>query len=207
MLNGLTIESQTAINGLIAKNIVATPIQKENIVKNSSGSVLSKNTQRTNFKIWPNSGIVLPEIIQTAKDVNLLEDRIQYHDYYANGNLKEVSLKNGAHIIYLWGYNQTQPIAKIENATSTQISAALGVSDVSDLNESNLSSINALRNNISFTNSMITTYTYVPLVGVSSITDPRGDTITYTYDSFGRLQFVKDKDGNILSENQYNYKQ
>jgi uncharacterized protein RhaS with RHS repeats len=53
---------------------------------------------------------------------------------------------------------------------------------------------------------MVTTYTYLPLVGVSTITDPKGDIITYSYDSFGRLEFVKDKSGNILSENQYNYK-
>ncbi|SHM98777.1 YD repeat-containing protein [Flavobacterium chilense] len=56
-------------------------------------------------------------------------------------------------------------------------------------------------------NAMITTYTYIPLVGVSTITDPKGDKITYTYDSFGRLEFVKDKNNNILSQNQYNYKQ
>jgi YD repeat-containing protein len=53
---------------------------------------------------------------------------------------------------------------------------------------------------------MITTYTYIPLVGVSTITDPKGDTQTFTYDSFGRLQNVKDKNGNILSENEYHYR-
>ena len=32
-----------------------------------------------------------------------------------------------------------------------------------------------------------TTYTYIPYVGVSSITDPRGTTTYYTYDASGRL--------------------
>jgi YD repeat-containing protein len=54
---------------------------------------------------------------------------------------------------------------------------------------------------------MITTCTYKPLVGITSLTDPRGDIITYTYDDFGRLEFVKDKDNKVLSESQYNYKQ
>ncbi|MGN7812046.1 hypothetical protein ACTJIW_24050, partial [Flavobacterium sp. 22659] len=63
---------------------------------------------------------------------------------------------------------------------------------------------NTLRANLP--NAMVTTYTYIPLVGVSTITDPKGQTTTYTYDSFGRLEFVKDNKGNILSENQYNYK-
>ena len=53
---------------------------------------------------------------------------------------------------------------------------------------------------------MITTYTCDPLIGVTSITDPKGYTIYYTYDSFGRLQHVKDAQGNIVSENEYHYK-
>ena len=52
---------------------------------------------------------------------------------------------------------------------------------------------------------MITTLTYKPLLGVSTVTDPKGDTQTYHYDSFNRLQFVKDSNGNILSENTYHY--
>jgi YD repeat-containing protein len=53
---------------------------------------------------------------------------------------------------------------------------------------------------------MITTYTYKPLVGVTSSTDPRGYTITYNYDTFGRLINVKDADGNLMSENEYHYR-
>ena len=68
-----------------------------------------------------------------------------------------------------------------------------------------LAALNALRTNLP--GAMVTTYTYKPLIGVSTITDAKGDQITYSYDSFNRLQFVKDKSGNILSENQYNYKQ
>ena len=55
-------------------------------------------------------------------------------------------------------------------------------------------------------NAMITTYTYDPLVGVTSVTDPRGQTVYYQYDAFGRLEYVKDKDGNLLSKNEYNHK-
>jgi YD repeat-containing protein len=53
---------------------------------------------------------------------------------------------------------------------------------------------------------MITTYTHDPLIGVTSMTDPREDTVYYRYDAFNRLIEVKDRDGNILSENTYNYK-
>ena len=53
----------------------------------------------------------------------------------------------------------------------------------------------------------MTTYTYKPLVGITSITDPRGEVVRYEYDEFGRLKYIKDKDGNILKANKYNYRQ
>jgi YD repeat-containing protein len=68
-----------------------------------------------------------------------------------------------------------------------------------------LEEINNLRSNPSFSNAFITTYTYNPLVGVTTLTDPKGDQITYSYDGLGRLQNVKDKDGNILSETEYHF--
>jgi YD repeat-containing protein len=61
-----------------------------------------------------------------------------------------------------------------------------------------------LRN--AFPNAQVTTFTYDPLIGVTSITDPRGETVYYHYDDFNRLEFVKDAQGDILSKNAYNYK-
>lgn len=52
---------------------------------------------------------------------------------------------------------------------------------------------------------MMTTYTYKPGVGVSSITDVNNKTQFYIYDEFNRLQYVKDHEGNILQYNKYHY--
>lgn len=52
----------------------------------------------------------------------------------------------------------------------------------------------------------MTTYTYDPLNGITSVTDPSNFTVYYDYDAFGRLKFVKDKDGFIEKMNEYNYK-
>lgn len=57
------------------------------------------------------------------------------------------------------------------------------------------------------TDAQMTTYTYDPLLGMTSQTDANGVTIYYEYDDFSRLYQVKDQDGNVLSENEYNYKQ
>lgn len=55
-------------------------------------------------------------------------------------------------------------------------------------------------------NSEITTYTYKPLIGLTSTTDPKGMTTYYEYDSFQRLKYIKDQNGNILKSYDYHYK-
>ncbi len=52
---------------------------------------------------------------------------------------------------------------------------------------------------------LMTTYTYKPLVGMTSETDPSGRIIFYEYDDFGRLKRIKDEEGKILQEYDYHY--
>ncbi len=162
--------------------------------------------------------LYLPSKVQTLKGVenldNPIEDRIVYHTYDAKGNPTEVSKKDGTHIVYIWGYNQTQPVAKIENATLANIPSATitSIQNASNLDKDAASentlrtALNGLRGVSALSKAQITTFTYDPLIGATSITDPRGQTMYYEYDDFNRLQFVKDKDRNILKETKYNYK-
>ncbi len=54
--------------------------------------------------------------------------------------------------------------------------------------------------------SQMTTYTYSPLFGMTSRTDPNNVTTFYEYDSFGRLQTTRDTDRNMVQEYEYHYK-
>lgn len=203
------IEQTPFMQQLVDANRVNEPIT----IKTFNGVTKLSERHLKYDKSSSTGNLLLPKEAYTNKgltDINIAistDRKLIFDQYDDTGNILQYTLENGAPVSVIWGYNKTQPIAKIENATNTQVATALGVSNVSALNEANMIAINALRNNASFSNCMITTYTHIPLIGVSTITDPKGDTITYTYDSFGRLEFVKDKDDNILSESQYNYKQ
>ncbi len=167
------------------------------------------------FEDWndlPEKYLLMPEIIKTAKGTAVTENRVHYKMRDEKGNPMEVEQENGTKISYIWGYNKTLPVAKIENIAHGSIpyglrSAIVQASIAIPYSEANmLTALENLRTDPALANAMVTTYTYIPLVGVTSITDPKGDKITYHYDTFNRLQFVKDKEGKILSENQYHYR-
>jgi YD repeat-containing protein len=149
----------------------------------------------------------LPQSITSKKDTGLEEVKVKFNRYDEFGNVLELQQESGILISYIYGYNKTLPIAKIENATYLEVQQY--EANIQTLSNGTNESLFVLAlNNLraALPNAMITTYTHKPLIGVTTITDPKGDTITYTYDSFGRLQYVTDKNGNKLSENQYNYK-
>ena len=199
------VASEPYINELFSRNIL-TPIKSQLF---RAGNKLSE--RKTVYKNWGDNTnpLFLPELIQGSKGQLSLENRVRFVKVdTANGNVLQLRQENGTNVSYIWGYNGTLPVAKIENAEYSSISTAL-ITDAQtaslDSNEENLKiKLKAIRD--ALPNAMVTTYTYKPLVGVSSITDPKGDTITYEYDSFGRLKSVKDNFGKLLSENEYNYR-
>ncbi|SCY86878.1 YD repeat-containing protein [Flavobacterium anhuiense] len=145
---------------------------------------------------------------------------ITYDLYDDKGNPMQITPKGKASVCYIWGYdNKKYPIAKIENAsllsghnniiTATQqtlinnaVAASFG--EINASTESNLiQKLKLLR--AGFPDAMVTTYTYDPFIGVTSITDPKEFTTYYEYDAYGRLKQVKDNDKKILSANKYHF--
>lgn len=51
----------------------------------------------------------------------------------------------------------------------------------------------------------MTTYTYDPLIGITSVTDVNDLSTYYEYDGFGRLKSILDNDKNIIKANTYHY--
>ncbi|SFJ00368.1 RHS repeat domain-containing protein [Olleya namhaensis] len=195
-ISGLTPDAYNAAYFLSREN--RFEILQTDVYKNSL-ELLSK--QRVNFT--KENNLILVNNIQNSKGDDPLQPRVVYHKYDLLGNPLELSKSDGTHQVYIWGYNGQFPIAKIENTTYSAIENLPSFGLDFEITE-NLSAIQEqeLR---SLSNTMVSTYTYRPLIGVTSVTDPRGNTIYYDYDGFNRLKQVKDKDDNILSKNDYNY--
>lgn len=191
---------------------IMTPIreiQYKNSIKLSEQFTLFAKDATTNSLLLPKQvyGAKFPNSYSNIVNVGNLEKKITYDLYDSKGNILQVTQENGITTTILWGYSRTLPIAKIENATLAQVANSLGVSLTTlqtTYNESNIAAINALRNTMPF--AMVTTYTHLPLIGVGSITDPKGISSSFTYDINNRLKKVIDRDENILSEYQYHYK-
>ncbi len=206
---------------LLDRNLLTTPIQSEHyLVKGSDKELLS--TQHMVYKNWEGeaSAFPKPELMQTAQGIitadNPLEDRIVYHKYDYKGNPLEVSRKDGTHVVYIWGYNEYYPIAKIENATYSEVEsyvADLKTKSNADIDrtkgytntEGDLrQALDNLRTVVP--NAIVATYTYDPLIGITSMTDPNGYTTYYEYDDQNRLDHITDANSKILKKYDYNYK-
>lgn len=203
------------IDNLIQKNRISEIIKSESIVNNDI--ISSSINKYVEVPISNQNSLSVINNVYSKKgdlDINNLTDDdlfATYDEYDEFGNLLQFKKANGISTAIIWGYDQTLPIAKIENILYSQIPqviiTALQHASNSDGEIALINQQNILRSVLSnVDNIRITTYTHKPLLGVSTVTDQKGDKITYTYDSFGQLQSVIDKDGNILSENLYHFK-
>lgn len=127
-------------------------------------------------------------------------------------NIIELLPRSKVPTTYLWSYSGQYPIAEIGNVTYKDVETVLGkalidrVSAATMPSEADMKAINDLRKNTgNLKDCLVTTYTYQPLVGMLTATDPSGTTITYEYDTFGRLKRTKDIDGKTVQEYDYHY--
>ncbi|TSE02858.1 PKD domain-containing protein, partial [Aquimarina algiphila] len=203
-------KASTVNNLLVAQNRITTPVETQH---KENTTILG--TQVTEFKDWGN-GIILPGITKVAKGDDNPEPRLTYHKYDTQGNPLEVSQVDGRHIMYVWGYNNTQPIVKIDNASYTGIPAAVttlinqlkSTSDNEDTatEETTMRTLfNNLRAHPYFTKAQVSGYTYDPLIGVTSMTNPQGQTAYYRYDDMNRMQYALDQDQHVVQQVRYNY--
>ncbi|KMQ59594.1 hypothetical protein ACM39_18340 [Chryseobacterium sp. FH2] len=204
---------------LIDKNMIGIPLETLTTQTMGAGTKTIGRTETIYPTTVPTSqsgNLVLPLSVKTYDLQNTASTEITYDKYDTRGNLEQYTTKAGVPVSIVWGYNNTQPIAKVEGATYTQIqglaSAIITASDTDASAAVNtdetvlLSALDNFRNNLS--NYQVTTYTYDPLIGVRSITSPSGIREVYLYDTANRLMEIREgsQTGKLLKEFKYNYK-
>lgn len=135
------------------------------------------------------------------------KEYVSFNQYDIKGNILERSISSGPAEVFLWGYNSQYPVAKIVGVTYDTAKKYInqGVLDLATSDQTVRDEVNKARTGLPA--ALVTSYTYSPLIGITSETDPTGKTIFYEYDSFGRLKLLKDKDGKILKQVNYQYQQ
>nr|WP_319511369.1 hypothetical protein [uncultured Draconibacterium sp.] len=185
-------------NTLISNNIVGKVVDN----RTYNGSLLVSGIQNK----FNNDGLVtdvykfetdVTDLAFNAGNAYTFSHEANYH--YTNSNLDQVFPENDIKTVYLWDSKGEYVMAKVENATYSQLSSLQ--------NKVCTYSSKTLYNNIKslVSGAIITTYSYDPLIGISEQTDTNGVTSYFEYDSFGRLKFVKNDDSHIQNMVRYNY--
>jgi YD repeat-containing protein len=190
-------------DAMIASNRISPVIQQLNY-KGSS----FLQSEKTNYKNWFNN-IIAPETVETQVGSNGTETRLHYYAYDNSGNILTVSKEKDTKVNYLWGYNFQYPVAKIVGNDFTTAGQYINLDILNNTSAYTDDQVRAGLNNLrsSLTGSLVTTYTYKPIVGMTSQTDPSGKITFYEYDGFQRLKTTKDQNGNIIKQYDYHYKQ
>jgi YD repeat-containing protein len=198
---GLNSNEQTMKSTLLNKNFFQ-PLEVVDSVKNTGGSYSfllgSKYIFSTyNYQIHLNTFRLFTAATDSAE--------IKFSAYDAGGNLLERYKTNDVKEVTIWGYNYTYPVATI---TGSDLSTVLDMINMSVINAPSSdaamrSELNKIRTNLAGSAAQVTTYTYSPLQGMTSMTDATGRTIYYEYDLFGRLKLVRDQDGRVIKKIEY----
>lgn len=187
-------------------NIINRSVEKVNKVNTAT------QTSRYNYSFFNNNKNIEISSIENkyGESDHMTENTFTRYD--ESGNILEHKAKDGVPIVLVWSYNSQYPIAKIKNATFAEVETAAktvfsvanadALSALAIPNEAKLKDGSLQR---ALPNAHVTTYTYKPLVGILTATDPSGLTTTYEYDTFGRLIRIKDPAGKIIQSYNYHY--
>ncbi|MEO1485770.1 MAG: hypothetical protein AAFU57_08485 [Bacteroidota bacterium] len=199
----------TEMNRLTELNMIGSPVQ---IKTEKDGGIITVDQTFTLLNNFP-----FLQSLTTKKDQLTSTSEVTFDEYdTSNGNILQYSNMGEISTAVIWGYDKTYPVAKVENATYAQVASLVAniqtLSDAdNDRTQGYTGNEGALRQALdnlraSLPLAMVTTFTYDPLIGITSITDPRGYTTYYEYDDYNRLVSTKDANGHLLTQNEYHYK-
>lgn len=145
-------------------------------------------------------------VSQTADGVtSKLADFVNYDAF---GNLRHFTVTaDDSRNIVLWGYGGRYPVVLVQGLSWSQLISAVPahiVNSITSCDASNAASLigafrDALENAAALASTpfLVTSYTYLPGIGVESMETPAGNLLSYEYDELGRLTGEEDSIGEI----------
>jgi YD repeat-containing protein len=127
------------IKNLKEKNLINVPVEKYTIRRTAgatSGSVISGLISQYQADVPLQDALYSLKIDKPVLETSFnksnktiaafnadsrYEKVATFHQYDALGNIREMSKENDIHLVYLWGYNNSRPIAEIKNATLNKV--------------------------------------------------------------------------------------
>jgi hypothetical protein len=245
--------SNSVLTQMVGLNMLDYPVEQI-----GTKNLTPTQSIRTNYFNWGTTPArIAPQTVDVKLGSGIYETRLRYSAYDSDGNPLTVSKENDLPISYVWGYNNSYPIAEgtnaaVKNVFHTSFEDATGNSTLNDCKtgrrsrtggyskpltlldngnyilsywqksganwvlQSSSVSVTTGSYTISLTGqvdevrfypktSQMKTYTYDPLIGITTECDASDHISYYEYDNYGRLKLIRDMNGNILRTFKYQY--
>ncbi|MGN8055099.1 hypothetical protein ACTJKN_02425 [Pedobacter sp. 22163] len=219
-------------NSMVLANMVAQPIETISYLNRTGESPVCTGASISTYseeggKILPLEQLVFSPLDKSPAENNLIATvgaasglaydtkykvRLKYEGSDAYGNPKSIILEDSKRTNYLWSYKGQYPIAEIAEGTYAAIEGMLGEPAITSFNNLTNPDKAAIDNFIAPLRAVspklaITTRTFIPSVGIASLTDMKNMTTFYEYDSLQRLSVIKNQNSDIIKTFTYNYGQ
>lgn len=203
---GLTLPEQTVKDSLLQQNYFL-PIEIVDSLQTSNGTVLLGGTKVVKTNPSTNK-FYLSSVREYTSAIDYMQTDIPLYDIA--GNVNEKQKQNDVKEVYIWGYNYSHLIVKVIGSDYATVMSLINntvIQNVATSDSDMRTELDKIRAGLVGTNAQVTTYTYSPQVGITSVTGPNGNVVYYEYDSMQRLKTIRDQDGKIIKQIEYHYAQ
>lgn len=191
--NGKVTENETYFYKLLTAD-------SKSLVKDKV-SILGKHADAATYQGLHNVGNELVADVSNIPATTYLA-----YDSYSNPTHIR-NEKDKTETVYLYGYKGKYAIAEIKNSDYESVTGLLGndlikrLADATKPSYSDMQKVENLRTQLPA--SFITTYEYIPYIGISKIRDPKNVSTYFKYDDSGRLIEKTDHKGELISSYKY----
>jgi YD repeat-containing protein len=180
---------------------IIRPVIEETMVNTTKSKEVSK--YRNYYKA--NGSSYVRDKIESSVQGSALTPEVIFKNYDQYGNILMLTERDSLDKSYIWGYSSKYPVAEIVGKGYNDPALLLDSSIIN--NPTTETAMNTeLKKLYTLTGStLVNTYTHKPFAGISIHSTPQQTELRYEYDSFNRLNTIKDPDNQVVKQFDYHY--